>query len=102
MTCKVNNKARRRSPTEQIELNILVTVIVCHNDEKGNSKLKSQFYSWLDLYCSSTCTYTKLCQQDNSDNKLCQQDNHIKETRVHVLRSDTDDEPLVSGEEIQA
>ena len=34
VTCKVNNKARRRSPIEQGGLEILVTVIACHDDEK--------------------------------------------------------------------
>ena len=34
VTCKVNNKARRRSPIEQGGLEILVTVIECHHDEK--------------------------------------------------------------------
>ena len=53
MTCKVNSKARRRSPTEQVGLKILVTVIACHNDEKVNSKLKSQLLIHGETYTAS-------------------------------------------------
>ena len=96
VTCKVNNKARRRSPIEQGGLEILVTVIACHDDEKVISKLKSLLVVHGETYTAPVHAPTpSFVSKTTPTPSFVSRITASKKPEVHVLSSDTDDEPVV-------
>ena len=96
VTCKVNNKARRRSPIEQGGLEILVTVIAYHDDEKVISKLKSLLVVHGETYTAPVHAPTpSFVSKTTPTPSFVSRITASKKPEVHVLSSDTDDEQVV-------